>query len=261
MMRRYLLILGGCLALTTESAAQFAVHDPAVTARNSAAAAVKELMLSTEREQHAQLRRMAQRLSRFTNLGKYAASDPPRWLTHRRDVVVAREYLDALMHGDLSGAAYLAVSHPVSEIGTSLDRLNDAARRAILTRVATVEGTDASVMRATHDMGQLRFTGRNREHSAIDVLERDVVNGSNEQSTTAVLDKVSGALLLGARQRQARMQLLAGVVEQLLIDTKRARDADAAAMNMQLVTWRDGRAANKAFVTGTGEALQTWRQP
>ena len=66
---------------------------------------------------------------------------------------------------------------------------------------------------------------------------------------------------IAARQRQARVQLLAGVVEQLLIDTKRARDADVAAMNMQLVTWRDGRAANEAFVAGSGDALRTWRQP
>jgi hypothetical protein len=57
------------------------------------------------------------------------------------------------------------------------------------------------------------------------------------------------------------VQLLSGIVEQLLIDTKRARDADAAAMNMQLVTWRDGRAANAAFVAGSGDALRTWRQP
>ncbi len=32
-------------------------------------------------------------------------------------------------------------------------------------------------------------------------------------------------------------------------------------MNMQLTTWRDGRAANEAFVSGTGDALRTWRQP
>jgi hypothetical protein len=32
-------------------------------------------------------------------------------------------------------------------------------------------------------------------------------------------------------------------------------------MNMQLVTWRDRRAANEAFVAGTGDALRTWRQP
>ena len=76
-----------------------------------------------------------------------------------------------------------------------------------------------------------------------------------------MLDKISGAVLIGARQRQARSQLLAAFVEQLLVDSKRDRDADAAAMNMQLVTWRDRRAANEAFVAGTGDALRTWRQP
>ena len=68
-------------------------------------------------------------------------------------------------------------------------------------------------------------------------------------------------MLVGARQRQARMQLLASIVEQLVVESKRARDTDAAAMNLQLATWRDGRAANAAFVAGTGDALRTWRQP
>ena len=88
-----------------------------------------------------------------------------------------------------------------------------------------------------------------------------VIDPSDEQSATAVLDKISGAVLIGARQRQARSQLLAAFVEQLLVDSKRDRDADAAAMNMQIVTWRDRRAANEAFVAGTGDALRTWRQP
>jgi hypothetical protein len=76
-----------------------------------------------------------------------------------------------------------------------------------------------------------------------------------------VLDTISGSVLLGTRQRQARSQLLTAFVEQLLVDSKRARDVDATAMNMQLVTWRDSRAANAAFVAGTGDALRTWRQP
>jgi hypothetical protein len=28
-----------------------------------------------------------------------------------------------------------------------------------------------------------------------------------------------------------------------------------------MVTWRDGQAANEAFVAGSGDALRTWRQP
>jgi len=51
-----------------------------------------------------------------------------------------------------------------------------------------------------------------------------------------------------------------GLLEQLLARSKRLRDTEAATLNMQLVTWRDGQAANDAFVAGTGEALRTWRQ-
>jgi hypothetical protein len=76
-----------------------------------------------------------------------------------------------------------------------------------------------------------------------------------------VLEKISGAALVGARQRQARTQVLTAIVEQLLVDTKRARDADATVLNMQITTWRDATAVNDAFVAGTGDALGRWRQP
>ena len=260
-MRRGLLALALCTALSVESSAQISVYDPAVTARNAATAAVEEFLLNTERLQHSQLRRMSQRLSLFTSLAKYALQDPPRWRTHGGDFLFAQAYNDALIFGDSAGAAFLAVSHPVADARDLLARLTPAARRVITSRLATLNMTDAAAIAATNDTGQLRFNGRKYELPAIDALEAHVIDPSQEQSATAVLDKISGAALIAARQRQARVQLLTGVVEQLLIDTKRARDAEAAAMNMQLVNWRDGRAANEAFVAGSGDALRTWRQP
>jgi len=55
--------------------------------------------------------------------------------------------------------------------------------------------------------------------------------------------------------------LLSHALEQLLARSKRLRDNEASAINMQLVTWRDGDAANQAFRNGMGDALRTWRQP
>ena len=153
------------------------------------------------------------------------------------------------------------MSHPVGDAGELLARLTPSARRLMTSRLATVNMTDAAAIAATNDIGQLRFNGRRTELLAVDALETHVVDPSNEQSATAVLDKISGAILIAARQRQARVQLLSGVVEQLLIDTKRARDGDVTAMNMQLVKWRDGHTANEAFVAGSGDALRRWRQP
>lgn len=241
--------------------AQLVVTDGAVTFRNAATAVAKEILLQVQDEQHRKLRRMAQRLSLFTDLRKYVLEEPPRWRTHGGDFLYANPYNDALIFGDAGGSAYVSLSHPLVTSINRLGQLPPAARRAVESRLATIELTDAAAIAATHDTGQLRFNGRKKELPAINALEGHVIDPSNEQSATAVLDKISGASLIGARQRQARIQLLTGVLEQLLVDNKRARDTEAAVLGMQLTTWRDGRAANEAFMAGTGDALRTWRQP
>jgi hypothetical protein len=241
--------------------AQIAVYDPANTARNSISATFKEYLLEIQRQQHQRIRKMAQRLSAFADLQRFAVRDTPRWRTHGGDFIYANDVNDALIFGDPAGAAYAAVSHPVVTARALLGRLTPAAQRAIASRLATIELTDAVAISAINDTGSLRLNGRKQELPAIDALELQVIDPSDQQSATAVLDKISAAVLIGARQRQARSQLLAAFVEQLLVDSKRDRDVDATAMNMQLTTWRDRRAANEAFVAGTGDALRTWRQP
>jgi len=260
-MHRRILLSVLLLIATSPASAQIAVYDAATTARNTASAVLKEYILNTQREQHTRLREMARRLSAFTNIRRYAVADPPRWRTHGGDFLFIEPYNEALIFGDPAGAAYLAVSHAVSATRSIPNTLTVAARRELAADLATLDVADAAAIAAVNDTGQLRFNGRKQELPAIDALESHVIDPSNEQSATAVLDKISGAVLIGARQRQARTQLLAAVVEQLLVDSKRARDADAAAMNMQLVRWRDARAANEAFVAGSGDALRTWRQP
>ena len=261
---RYVAPITGALLLSLQAVghAQFVVHDAAVTWRNTLTAIAKEYLLQVQREQHSKLRRMAQRLSLFTDLRKYVLDDPPRWRTHGSDrFIFTAPYNDALIFGDRTGAAYTNVVEPLDVAAARLQQFPAAAQRALRSRLATVELTDAAVIAGTHDTGQLRYSGRKKELPAIDALEAHVVDPSNEQSATAVLDKISGAVLIGARQRQARVQLLTALVEQLLVDSKRARDTDAAAIAMQLATWRDSKAANSAFAAGTGDALRAWRQP
>ena len=187
--------------------------------------------------------------------------DVPRWRTHGGDFFYAQPYNDALIFGDPAGSAFVELSQRLLADPSLLARLDSTARRLVEARLATVNLTDAAAIAATHGTGQLRWLGRKNELPAIDALERDVIDPSSDQSTAAVLDKISGAAVIGARQRQARIQLLVGMVEQLVVDSKRARDTDTAALAMQIVTWRDGRAAAEAFVAGSGDALRTWRQP
>ena len=241
--------------------AQAVVYDAATTARNTVTASVKQFLFETERQQHSKLREMARRLSALTNLRKYATEDVPRWRTHGGDFFYAQPYNDALIFGDSSGSAFAELSQRLLAEAQLIERLTPTARRILQARLATVNLTDAAAIAATHGTGQLRLLGRRGELQAIDALEQDVIDLSSTQSTAAVLDKISGAALIGARQRQARIQLLVGMVEQLLVDNKRARDTDVAALAMQIGRWRDGRAAAEAFVKGSGDALRTWRQP
>lgn len=257
------LVLGGGIAID----AQIAVKDPAVTARNSVTAGLLEQLITLQRDRTQQLRRMAQRLSAFTNLNKYAVADTPEWRIHvffdapEEPVLFARDYHAALNYGDASGDAYRGVTVPMLDAAAVLDEGVDVTTlRDFAARLATINVADATAIAGTNDAGHVRYNGR-RELEAITQLESDVIDPSTTQSTTAVLEKLSGAALIGARQRQARAQLLVGVVEQLLVDSKRARDTEATVMNMQLSTWRDGRAVNDAFVAGAGDALRTWRQP
>lgn len=265
MHRRCILLLGAItiVSVASQSAnAQLVVHDPTTTARNAVTAVLKSQLLQTLRLERDRLRQMARRLSEYTNLDKFALPDPPRWRTHgSEDFLFSQAYNEALIFGDPQGVAYLAVSRAVNEARGLLDRLSPEGGQAVLAQLATLDAAAATAIAGTHQTGQLRFNGRKQELPAIDALEAHVIDPSEEQSTTAVLDKISGAVLIGTRQRQARVQLLTAIAEQLIVENKRARDAETAAMNMLIGRLRDSRSVNASLMAGAGDDLRGWRQP
>ena len=266
--RRRVILAGSVLVFSvglSSAWAQLAVTDPATTMRNAATAAIKESILETLAEQHGRLRRMAQRLSLFTNLDKYSVTDPPRWRIHDFEpggaFLYGSGYHGALNYGDATGTEFDRVARARRAVGSALAGLSATERDVIERALATLDLADSTIITGTHQTGQLRYNGR-RELRAIDALEAHVIDPSLEQSATAVLDKISGAVLVETRQKQARLQFLSAIVEQLLVDNKRARDTEAAVMNMQLGRLRRAdRGEDGGLLTGAGDELRTWRQP
>lgn len=172
-----------------------------------------------------------------------------------------RSWIQALNSGDASGEAYRATTLPVLRPTVMPSQLPASARRAIERQYATIEITDSVASMGGHQVALARgYHGRLQE--AVQALEGDVLNGLlRYHEMTAILDKIAAGELLGRRQDMLSNQLLSHALEQLLARSKRLRDTEAATINMQLTTWRDGRAANEAFVRGSGHALHTWRQP
>jgi hypothetical protein len=255
----------GVLTLGLGSAWAFVVTDPATTARNAVTAVLKSQIVDTLTEQGRRLRRMARRLSVSTNLDKYAVPDTPRWRVYRFQNVnlYANPYAEALNYGDREGTAYAEVARARSFPGSEFAALAEyapAAAAAIAAQLATLDLADSTIITGTDQNGQLRPQGK-REMRAIDALERDVVDPSQAQSATAVLDKISAAVLIETRQKQSRLQFLTALVEQLAVDNKRARDTEAAVMNMQLGRLREDRGEGWGFLTGAGDDLRRWRQP
>ena len=243
--------------------AQIAVTDPATTGRNSVIAALRNQILDAVRVQQERLRAMAQRLSP-SSLARYRSAERHEWRAYSDDtrLLYGDSYRTALGHGDPTGSAYSYVVRTRLHGGDVLARLNPAARQAVAGALATLDAADSTLIAATHQAGALRWNAQ-RELAAIDAFEADVVDPSDLQSTTAVLDKISGAALLEARQKQARLQYLTAIVEQLVVDNKRARDTEAALLNMQLHRLRslDRGEDGGAMLTGAASDLRTWRQP
>lgn len=270
--RRMILVCAAVVVVLSLGAglarAQLVIFDPAVVFRNTAIAALKDVLLDTLFNEADRLRQMAKRLSASTNLAKYLITDDdtPKWRIHPfqfEKFLYANGYNAALNYGDGTGTAYEEVARSRTTPGAELAALVDTApdaEAALIAELATLDAADSSLIAGTNQTGLLRYNGR-RELAAIEALQDDALDPSPDQSATAVLDKISGAALIRAQQQQARMQFLAAIVEQLLVDNKRDRDTEAAAMNMQLERLRWGSAANRSLVAGSADVLRTWRQP
>ena len=238
--------------------AQFAVIDSANLAQAVLIAERAQRQYEQLQAQYRTILRMAQGLG---NLERYRT--PPIAAT-RHDVgrwTYGSPWLQGLNNGDAAGAAYWATTLPLERPTTLPSGLSAAARQTLEKLYATIEITDSVATMGGHQVGALRGY-HDRLQQAVQELEGDVLNGLlRYHEMTAILDKVAAGELLGRRQDMAANQLLSHALEQLLARSKRLRDTEAATMNMQLVTWRDGRGANDAMVAGAGDALRTWRQP
>lgn len=239
--------------------AQFVVIDPANLTQAILIAERSWQQYDQLRREFEVIQRMAQQLG---GLDRYripaitiTAHDPSRW-------EYGRPWIQALNSGDARGTAYYQTAVPLQRPSAAdLSRLSGAARRTFESQYATMEITDSVALTGAHQVALVRdYFGKVQD--ATQELENDVLsNQSGTHELTAVLDKIAVGELLARRQDTASNQLLSHALEQLLARSKRLRDTEAGNVNMQLMMWRDGAAANQAFVQGSGDALRTWRQP
>lgn len=249
-------LLVGLLAVPLS--AQLVVIDPANLTQAVLIAQRAQQVYEQLQAEYQLIARMAQGLG---NLDGYRV--PPIGITplDADQFQYGRPWIQGMNSGDARGTAYFATTVPLQPPGSRLAQLTADARRTFERQYATVEISDSVALMGGHQVALIRGY-HDRLQTAVEHLQDDVLNRSpNYHQMTAVLDKIAAGELLERRQDMAANQLLSHALEQLLARNKRERDTEAATINMQLTTWRDGRAANDAFAAGTGDALRTWRQP
>lgn len=254
-----LVVIGICAAGQLTSAWGLVVTDAATTARNAITAALHSHILDTVAAEYDRLQRMAARLSTQTDLRKYATLNAP---SRRSPLADADGLVRALEYGDPTGAAYARAARPRQSLAAA-GNLNPAGRDVLERELATLDIADSALIAGVHQTGSFR-AGSDRERQTLDELETDVLNPSANHGTAAVLDTISAAALIEARQKQARVRLLTSIAEQLLVDDKRVRDADAATLNMQLNRLKaqgDSEEGGDALLAVAADDLRTWRQP
>ena len=253
------------LCTLSVSAGAFEVFDPINTLEHSILNGWRQSIGAVLTQQLDRVRQMAERLSAITSLAKYVEPDAPRWRTRRiNDALAASDaFMQAINGGDPTGHGYAAVARRRAPVGSAFAEFGEesgAAENALRAALATLDVADSVIAAGVDQTGQIRGNRRS-ELNAIAALESDVMDGDEEQSMSAVLDKISAGSLLRARQQHTRMELLTALTEQLLVDSKRERDTEAAAMNMQLGRLERGRAVAASLVEGSANDLRTWRQP
>ena len=86
---------------------------------------------------------------------------------------------------------------------------------------------------------------------AIDDHQADATSMAEDHSATAAAEEIAGGSFIAARNKQTRTQLEAAILEQLMVDTVRERNADSRSMTTIVNYLRDGSRIGTAPVEGS----------
>jgi hypothetical protein len=257
MSARRILTLALVVALTLSSSpvhAQFVVYDPT----NYAQAILRYSQLV---QQYQFWLRQARRLP--VDMATRYRVPEVRWRTHSDDETFpfARPILSGLNFGDATGSLYAQAVDRLEPLTATLPRIPEALRRRLGNIYATIEMSDSVATMGIHQAGAIRFNGRSVLRS-IDSMEQDLVAAPEDfHSQTALLNKINGASVLNLRIAETSSQFLMHTLEQLLVENKRKRDAEAQLMNAHIYQWRFGKDYAADLFRQTASALDSWRQP
>jgi hypothetical protein len=158
------------------------------------------------------------------------------------------------------GGYQQAIQH-LNAYGAALSNIPADQLDRVKTSYATVELADGANESGIDLVGRLRANAPQVE-AAIQSLETDSLSTDPDLNTEiSVLNKVNAANLIALRNSQDTNKLLVALTEEQLVDAKRKRDADAAAINAHIQFMAEEQNVLRAQTGDPSARMLAYRMP
>jgi hypothetical protein len=170
-------------------------------------------------------------------------------------------WISAINSGTGVPTGYRQAIEPLNAYGSALSHVPVDQLDRVKINYATVELADGANQSGIDLVGRLRGNAPQVE-AAIQVLENDSLSADPDLNTEiSVLNKVNAANLIALRNGQDTNKLLVALTEEQLIDAKRKRDAEAAAINAHIQFMAQEQDLLRAQTGDPSDRMLAYRMP
>jgi type IV secretion system protein TrbJ len=213
------------------------------------------------RNQYEHMRRMAQQVPVDMNRRYRALFSPPRISSSPDAYGTSGGWINGINSGSAIERGYAAATLPLRPYGAAFSLIPSDQADRVKASYATVELTDSANVYGLQTIGDLRGHADDLDR-AIANLENDSLSGDPNMNTEiAVLNKINAANMLTVRNTQNANRLLVALAEEKIVEAKRQRDAEAAAIEQHARFLSEGRQALTEQGAGASQAMLSWRMP
>ncbi len=166
-------------------------------------------------------------------------------------------WTQAINTGVGAAGAYKAAAIPIQNYSSIWSSLSARQQAQLERHYGSIELTDAAASNAMSQIGAIRGNAAATD-AAIRKLASDSASNNPELNTeVGVLNQMSAAGVISARQQQSTNQLLAAIVDQQTVQAKMAHDAMADGIAANVAARQQASQNTGAIWSGTTQAHRT----
>ena len=213
------------------------------------------------RAEYEHLLRMAQQVP-VSMSARYKALAPAWRFSVATDTYgTAGAWTTTVNTGDAASEGYRRATQALRDYGAALATRPADEQARIRALYATVELADASTTLGIQTVGRVRWRGPSME-ATVHALEDDSYSSAEAMNTEiAVLNKINAAGVLALRTAQSTNQLLVSLLEDRMIEAKRQREAEVAALNAHIAFVTRARPFLVTAAAGTTDVIRGFAIP